>query len=161
MLRGRKGRGTPRSAGTQEGLLYSMATNPAQKDDGAPKRGPLSTQVVFRSLHASWFESGFLIHQSPQTYYRPDFLETTPMLIPPPPSWLSTQNPRTRPRHSAVDRLFASTGTTDFHVTFPLEPLTGHRDINKLSKFSCESMIFVPHDYCLVINLCIMLFPVK
>lgn len=114
-----------------------------------------------RSLHASWFESGFLIHQSPQTYYRPDFLETTPMLIPPPPSWLSTQNPRTRPRHSAVDRLFASTGTTDFHVTFPLEPLTGHRDINKLSKFSCESMIFVPHDYCLVINLCIMLFPVK
>ena len=161
MLRGRKGRGKPHSAGTREGLLHSMATNPAQKDDGMPKRGPLSTQVVFRSLHASWFELAFLIHHSPQTYYQPDFLETTPILIPPTPSWPSTQNPRTRPRHPGVDILFASTGTKDFHVTFPLEPLTSHRDTIKLRKSSCESMIFVPPDYCLVINLFIMLFPVK
>lgn len=103
---------------------------------------------------ASWFDSS-----SPQTCNRWGLLRPTPILIPATPSWPSTQNPRSMPRHCGVDR--PPYTYWDHRFSCPLESLTSHRDIIRLRKFSWENMILILHNYYSVINLFIMLFPIR
>lgn len=70
------GRGTTHTADTQQGgLRYTLSSH---SGPWACARGRTGGSVprAFGSCDTSWFESGFLIHHSPQAYCRPDLLRT-------------------------------------------------------------------------------------
>lgn len=72
-------------------------------DDHIPKGGPVDARIVFTLHDASRFEAGFLIHHSPQAYYRPDLLGPTSIFLNlPTHSWSLIQKPRTMLRHSGI-----------------------------------------------------------
>ena len=160
MPQSREGRGLCHAAGTQKSLLYRMATSRTQKVDGMPQRGLPSSWMVFRPLRASKSAAGLLVW----FIVSPDLQSVRP----------SKTNPYTyschpllainsEPKEHAKTSWSGQTACTYWDPRFlcPLESLTSHRDIIRLRKFSCENMILVLHDCYSVINLFIMLFPIR
>lgn len=98
------GRVMPHTANTHEEASYTpWAACQSLCDDHVPKGGPVDARIVFRSHDAFWLEAGFLIHHSPQAYYRPDLLGPTSIFLSLPiNSWSLIQKPRTMPRHSGI-----------------------------------------------------------
>lgn len=131
-----------------------------QKDDGMPKRGLPSSWMVFRPLCASGSAAGLLVWfiiSSDLQSVRPS--KTNP--------YTYSCNPllaiNSEPKEHAKTSWSGQTACTYWDPRFscPLESLTSCRDIIRLRKFSCENMILVLHDYYSVINLFIMLFPIR
>lgn len=123
-------------------------------------RGLPSSWVVFRPLCASGSAAGLLVWfivSSDLQSVRPS--KTNP--------YTYSCNPllaiNSEPKEHAKTSWSGQTACTywDSRLSWPLESLTSHRDIIRLRKFSCENMILVLHDYYSVINLFIMLFPIR
>lgn len=130
-----------------------------QKDDGMPKRGLPSSWMVFRPPFVPLSAAGLLVwFIISQTYNQWGLLRPTLYLFLQPPlgHQLRTQGTCqdivewTDCLHLLRSQVFVSP-----------ESLTSCRDIIRLRKFSCENMILVLHDYYSVINLFIMLFPIR
>lgn len=95
-----------------------------------------------QTLGASWFESGFLTHHSPQAYNRPDVLEPTSMFLVfqhPLGHHPQSQGPG-RNILECKDR-YVLTGITGFQVIVPqnLWYEVGHRDIIRPRQFSSKN----------------------